>query len=196
MEEMRRPGMYVNWETDRICLLDLWRWDLEALGPVFQERRIKHLALNVEAGDWRCAWFLGLRLETLTLYHAERSFRLARVLNFKSKSDFRVEFEKLDTSSSEVAANEAEDREIDLLEAAKEKVLSEFEELEDMQRRWEESLDRGEYVTVEVLGSPMFGDAFSRSAGWLKGEEEVVVKRPRPSINFARIRLGKGDGCE
>lgn len=182
--------MYVNWEADKICLLDLWRWDLEALGPVFQERRIKHLALNVEAGDWRCAWFLGLRLETLTLYHAERSFRLAKVLNFKSKSDFRIEFKQLDTNSNGSAVNEEEDREIGLLERAKEKVLSEFEELEDMQSRLDESLDSGDYAAAEVLHSPIFGDAFSRSAGWLKGLEEVIIKRPRPSISFARVCLG------
>jgi hypothetical protein len=188
IESLRRPGMYVNWRSDLICLLDLWRWDIDALGPVFQNKKIKHLALNVEAGDWRCAWFLGLRLETLTLYRVERSFRLAQVLNFRSKKDFKIAFVGVDKAHSSPSVEE--EGELDLLTRAQDKVLAEFEELENLQKLWDESLDRGHYVTAEVLRSPLFGDAFSRSAGWLKGDEEVVCKRPRPDIKFAKICLG------
>jgi hypothetical protein len=189
VEDLRRSGIWVNWERDRVCLLELWRWDGEALGGVFQERGIKHLVLNAEIGDLRCAWFLGMRLETLTLYHAPRSLGM-RMAN----SGF--EFIELEENGGQELGAERDEQteELQVLEGAKVRVFSEFEELEELQGMRDEMLARGEEVDTRALAlcSPLFGDAFARSAGWLDGEKEILERRSRPDVRFARAYLGQG----
>lgn len=183
-------GIWVNWELDTVVPMDLWRWENAALGNLFEEKRMRHLALNVEVGEWRCAWFLGLRLQTLTLYLWERSFRLSEVLDHRSNSGFEVGFEAIEVKSREEGvAWRLDELEMEALREARVKVEYEFAELEALQSEWEGREDEEGFGSA-VLGSPVFGNAFSRSAGWLKGEEEVGERRERPRVQFRSVRMG------
>ncbi len=46
---------------------------------------------------------------------------------------------------------------------------------------------RREEIPKYAVSSRLWDDAFAWSSGWLRGEEEILVKRPRPEIEFARL---------
>jgi hypothetical protein len=69
----------------------------------------------------------------------------------------------------------------------KKRVLAGFEELEELQRARDGFVDRGEEMPKSAMSSRIWDDAFVWSCGWLKGEEEILFKRPRPEIEFVRL---------